>query len=921
MKIILVFKTHFDIGFTDLATRVIDSFHARMLPKVVQTCLETQSLGPSLHYVWTMPSWPLLQTLFPPIHAEPGTNGNRPVKEGEEADILETGRRLAMEGQIAWHALPFTTHTEACGLEDYIRGLLFSRTLSELFGRWPVSAKMTDVPGHTWILPTLLARAGIRFLHLGCNSSSTPPDVPPLFFWEGPDGSRVLTMYSSMGYGTPLVPPPDWTFPTWLALMQTNDNVGPQSASAIEGMIATIRQRLPDADIRTGTLDDFYGDMSRCDLSAIPVVRKDLADTWIHGAGSYPVETAMIRSARNRLTETEKLISIGSLTGRADDRTGRGERISLREAYEQAILFGEHTWGLDVKSTLGYGREYEKGRFMAQRDTEPYRRIEESWAEQRGYARAMQGVLDALAPEALDSLAAAMPVAGRRHVVANGCGWSRQAVVDLGPADPAGTGPLVEADTGVPVESWVESGHRMARVKDLPPLGYMTLAVRDPDGETGTTEGPPVGGTPGTEPIRHEEGDEGQAILSNPWLRVVVSGKRGGIVSLVDRRNGREWVDDTGDGVLGAYSYDIIGFGTITEFIRSYSYRFFDWSVNDYGRMGYPFDAADETFSAADFRLRTETGRDYVRATLTGELSGRSVEAFGNASRLRMTITLPQDEPYLDIRLDLSGKQATPMVEAAHLSFPFRMAAPRCRINKLGSIVDPASDIARNANHQLYCCEHWIDLEDESGGMTLLPLDTPLLSLGTKGIYKFRGNSVESAPKIHANLFNTSWGSNFPQWIEGDMSFRFRLVPRTEPFEAARVFRQALDTVLPVLAGSAPGQAVDGRAPGQKAALGQQAAPPLRVNLLDPVPGMAVLSLKQAEDRDGLILRLRDIEGREREVDLVCLVPGLQVQPVDLVERPVGDRQAGGRIRFVAAPFGLHGFRLTFGDRKGGAAE
>jgi alpha-mannosidase len=73
----------------------------------------------------------------------------------------------------------------------------FSSVLSRKFNQ-PLArdAKMTDVPSHCWVLPTLLNHAGVEFLHLGCNEASSSPQVPPLFWWEGPDGSRVLTMYS-----------------------------------------------------------------------------------------------------------------------------------------------------------------------------------------------------------------------------------------------------------------------------------------------------------------------------------------------------------------------------------------------------------------------------------------------------------------------------------------------------------------------------------------------------------------------------------------------------------------------------------------------------------------------------------------------------------------------------------------------------
>ena len=57
-KIILVFKTHFDIGFTDLAQNVTHAYGSSMLREVIETCRATEHMGP-LRYKWTMPAWPL----------------------------------------------------------------------------------------------------------------------------------------------------------------------------------------------------------------------------------------------------------------------------------------------------------------------------------------------------------------------------------------------------------------------------------------------------------------------------------------------------------------------------------------------------------------------------------------------------------------------------------------------------------------------------------------------------------------------------------------------------------------------------------------------------------------------------------------------------------------------------------------------
>ena len=109
----------------------------------------------------------------------------------------------------------------------------------------PRDAKMTDVPCHSWIMPTLLRNAGVDFLHLGCNAASSSPQVPRLFWWEGPDGSRLLTMYTAEGYGTGLVPPADWPYQTWLALIHTGDNHGPPTPEEVKSLLDEAAKKAP----------------------------------------------------------------------------------------------------------------------------------------------------------------------------------------------------------------------------------------------------------------------------------------------------------------------------------------------------------------------------------------------------------------------------------------------------------------------------------------------------------------------------------------------------------------------------------------------------------------------------------------------------------------------------------------------------
>lgn len=354
MKIITVFKTHFDIGYTKLSREMIEEYGGEMLERAVAVCEATQSRGRALEYKWTMPAWPLFTAL-----------------ETATASLRKRAETLIERGQLLWHALPFTLHTEFCTTEELIRGLRFAKELSERYRKpYPVSAKMTDVPGHTRYLVSALAKAGVRFLHLGCNPASTPPDIPMLFFWEAADGERILTFYNKT-YGSQALPPKDWKYPVWLNMCLTNDNAGPQGPEAIDALLSECE----DNELCVGSMDDFYFELSKCDLSDVPIIKAELSDTWIHGVGTYPKEVGMLCDARRKLASIERKYALSEYDGETEAMIGK--------AYDQALLFCEHTWGLDVKTTLGEARHYEKESFEKERREPRYLRLEESWQEQR----------------------------------------------------------------------------------------------------------------------------------------------------------------------------------------------------------------------------------------------------------------------------------------------------------------------------------------------------------------------------------------------------------------------------------------------------------------------------------------------------------------------------------------------------------
>ena len=340
----VIFKTHLDLGFTARAGDVRRRYHDYYIPMALETgehfLLENREAP---EFIWTTGSWLIWDHLQ--------------TQSAEKVRRLENG---IAAGIIAWHALPFTMHSEILSPALLDEGVSIARELDTRFGRSPTrAAKMTDVPGHTLGIVDVLAEAGVEFLHLGVNAASPVPDVPPIFRWQAPSGAELVVMYQN-SYGAAMVPD---GMQNGIAFAHTMDNAGPQDVSRVIESLDRLEQDHPGMMPRASTLDAFWSDLAPY-RDRLPVVTSEIGDTWIHGTGSAPERMAKFR-ANQRLFE----------------KMPSGAR---RSAFGRTLLeVAEHTWGVDVKTYLRDASAWDRRNFDLARKTDPrFSYVEGSWAEQ-----------------------------------------------------------------------------------------------------------------------------------------------------------------------------------------------------------------------------------------------------------------------------------------------------------------------------------------------------------------------------------------------------------------------------------------------------------------------------------------------------------------------------------------------------------
>ena len=838
-QVVVVFKTHFDIGYTDMASNVVARYRTTMIDKALEVVDQNRDLPPAQQFAWTIPGWPMHQILDWPEQT--------PERKQRVMQAFKDGRFVV-------HALPFSMHTELLELEDLVRGLGHASKLARAAGlQLPRDAKMTDVPCHAWLLPTLLKRAGVDFLHLGCNSASSSPRVPALFWWEGPDGSRLLTYYSAGGYGSGLMPPAGWPHKTWLALIHTGDNHGPPTPDEVKKLLDQAAKQLPGVKVRIGRLSDF-ADAVLAERPKLPVVRADMPDTWIHGPMCDPAGAAMARNVRPAIATTETLGVVLRAWGAKVPDTAA----TISAAYESSLLYGEHTWGgaLYWITKYGGGAKFGYGEvWKADHAQGRFQRLEDSWAEHTAYIEKARDLISPVLRNELESLATAVCAEGKRVVVFNPLPWKRDGLVIARSLD-AAVSALKPVDGGDAVPA-ASSGRVMRFVaRDVPAMGYRSYVpvkaeiastVLATDAQAGTIE--------------------------NSFLRVILDPASGTIRSLVDKRTGRELATTGGPHGLGQYLYERFSANETTRFVNAYGKQKTEWFIAEFGKPNLPpaSEAPYRAVSPRNFKLRVEQTPVAVTAVMEAAAGAELPHA------VTTRVTLLRDQPWLELAVTLHDKPADPWPEAGWICLPVKAEKPQFRIGRQAAIVDPVRDIVAGANRHLFGVNSGFTITDAQGcGVGFCALDHPLVSLGEPGCWNYSLDYLPQKPAAYVNLFNNQWTTNFRYWNSGTWTSRVRLWPVKSRAADAALVTPSLEARSPLLAAVADG------APGT--------LPPVQRGLELSRKGVQVTAFGDNPDGEGTVLRVWELAGKSGSCR-VSLPPEFKVssvQPVDLRGEPAG---------------------------------
>jgi alpha-mannosidase len=737
--------------------------------------------------------------------------------------------------------------------ESLVRQLLVGK-------RWFKQAYGTDVRigwnpdsfGFSWQLPQIYKKSGVDYFVTTKLSWNDTNNLPlSLFWWESPDGSKVLTYFGN--FNSDLTP----TGPSSkLAEVRTNapgatdalylygvgdHGGGPTRATLEEGLHWTDSSRVVPK-FEFGTAQSFFSKVEKqiapesptWDYASIAkgytkpaaVAGKVVIPTWKselyleYHRGIFTTQANQKRNIRQsevELLNAEKFSSIAWLYG------SNYPSAELTEDWKKALFNQFH----DLAPGSGIGVIYKD----AQKDFDVVR-----WSTNEIKA----GALDAVA-EKIDTAQGEKGAEGQSIVVFNPLGWERSGEVavkvhyDGASKEVAALrdsdGKVVVA-TITSLDPKTEMAELLVPVNNVPALGYKVLQVGTAKSNFGAGTGH------GTANAGKAESTEkaGTLSVSNQNLRVVVDAKSGCITSLFDKKGNFEAL------AKGAC-------GNQLQFFKDKPKDYDAWNI-DPGTL----DVAPTVIDQADAveRLDGKSGDSGIRVTRHWQ-----------GSKFVQTIRLAEGSDNVDIDNEIDWHETHILLKAA---FPLAATSGFATYEiPYGTIDRPTT---RNNSWEKAKFEvpalRWADLSGAGADGKVHGLS--LLNQSKYG-YDAAGNV------LRLTLLRSPIDPD-PEADRGHHHFHYALYPHAGTWKEALTIRHGWEYNYPLTA------VVTAAHPGTL---------PASHSFASVTPENVILTaVKKAEDTNGLIFRVYEWAGKDSTVEFHVPVGATGATVTNMMETPEG---------------------------------
>ncbi len=808
-KIYLAPNMHLDIGYTDYQAKV-----AELQARNTDVLIELLAKNPEYRYNLDN-SWIIEQFLAA-------------RSEAQQEAFFELARR----GQFGVNAWYLNLLTAAASPEELIRSAFYSYALHKKHGVFYDFANLTDVPSASWSLASFLSAAGIKYFAHGSNQDRGPILIygglhqRGPYYWEGPDGKRVLTWYSRHYHQVAalLGLPPSLravrdSIPIWLQSF-TRPDYAPDAVliygTQVENQSVTNEADLPREWNGTWAwpqlipcrMDEFFAYVERDFGRQLPVVRGDGGGYWEDGLGTMATATALARRTQQRILAAETLTGL-----MAAINPGLAPPLDeLRRAWDQLLLFTEHTI-----TAAGATSQPDAEQSRRQTAVKVSRPSLAAW------------LVDSSLLRGLSQLGALVDAPARTLLVFNPLSWTRGGLVEVD-LDP-GQGLRDQATRqDVPYEVIYEKdGYQRVRfyAERVPAVGYKLYALL------------PAAGSRSPEKRACGSSSSGQpCVVENAFYRLTLDPRRAAVTSLWDKQLQVELVDSRAALALNQFLY-VSGGGSAEGRGR--------------GPEATQIVHFNQSLPYARLEGTGATGQGEPQLWITPYGQRLRLAATGpHTPRLETEIVLYDTEKRIDF-VNRFHKQYVLAKEAVYFAFPLAVAAPVFRYEIQNGWVNPAQDQLPGASSEWFAVQNWVNVSNGSLSVTFSTPDAPLVTLGDINRGRWPRSFAPAAAAIYSYALNNYWHTNTPAGQGGEFEFRYSLTS-ARAFDGAAAARFGRGTSMPLEPNLITA--------ADRSALARGALTAPSASLLEvEAPAVVLVTWKRAEDGDGYMARLQETAG------------------------------------------------------------
>ena len=801
----LVQHTHTDIGYTRPQSEILPE-HLRFIDYALDFCDLTDDYPDNAKFRWTCEaSWAVSQYL-----------DSRPPNQ-----IARLKQRID-KGRIEITGMPFNM-SEIADENIYAASLQPIKKFKD-FGLKITTAMQNDVNGIAWCLADYFPDTGIEYLIMGQHGHKAriPFDKPTPFWWESPSGKRLLAFRADH--------------------YMTGNFWGIHTGN-FQNLETELMRYLKDLESRAYSYDRIAVQYSGYFTDNAPpsTAGCDMIEQWNDKYEWPKLRSALAREFPAFIKEKQG----GNLPvhrvawpdwwsdgfGSAAQETAAARKTQMQLIANQGLLSMAKLLGMCIPLTtmakvdkiydaLLFWDEHTMG--AAESISAPL--VENSvvqWAEKSAYVWEAVKEARILQEAAMGLLQPNVPRADVPTIVVfNTLNWSRSGMVEVyidHQILPQGKAFCLVDNKGNEIfaqalQSRADGTYWNLQVKEIPPMGYKVYRIEVLDRLH----------------VRPKEFRLKEGIFENTFYRIKVDAKTGAISSLYDIQLGKELADTGSPWNIGQFIHE-----TISNRSQLEQFHLVSCQRN----------------SLQNIAVQKGTdGPVWKSLRLTGETPTAEENTL-----LQIEIRLYHHEKRIELHYSLIKKDITEP-EAIYIAFPFNLPRAYVLYEAHGGLVHPGKNQLEGTSSDWHAVQNFLVFRNPEGQIILGSDEVPLVQFGGLNLGKFRYIAAVEQPHVFSWVMNNYWVTNFKASQEGEFKWSYFLTSAQDTSNASAT-RVGWGSRIPLLCRVFP--------PGKSSKI-----PPERSLLHIDADNILLVSTKPAADRNGIILHLRETEGKPTEFQI-----------------------------------------------------